>query len=111
MATIEELIRQELARVFNRYCDRGICQGWERLEDEARERKRGDLSQLPYRHGTSGKVGDDRRDCALPPPTSPWLGDRAISQRPPPLRVKTINTYDDKSSAVLRQIPLTVNDC
>jgi endonuclease YncB( thermonuclease family) len=37
----EELIRQGLARVFTRYCDRAICQWWERLEDEARENKRG----------------------------------------------------------------------
>jgi micrococcal nuclease len=37
----EELIRQGLARVFTRYCDRPICEQWERLETEARENKRG----------------------------------------------------------------------
>ena len=37
----EELIRQGLARVFTRYCDRAICQEWQVLEAEARERKRG----------------------------------------------------------------------
>lgn len=26
----EELIRQGLARVFTRYCDRAICEGWDR---------------------------------------------------------------------------------
>jgi endonuclease YncB( thermonuclease family) len=37
----EELIRQGLARVFTRCCDRAICERWERLEDEAREARRG----------------------------------------------------------------------
>jgi endonuclease YncB( thermonuclease family) len=37
----EELIRQGLARVFTRYCDRAICQEWHILEAEARENKRG----------------------------------------------------------------------
>jgi endonuclease YncB( thermonuclease family) len=37
----EELIRQGLARVFTRYCDRAICERWERLEAEAREARRG----------------------------------------------------------------------
>jgi len=37
----EELIRQGLARVFTRYCDRAICERWERLEDVAREARRG----------------------------------------------------------------------
>ena len=31
----EELIRQGLARVFTRYCDRALCEQRERLEDEA----------------------------------------------------------------------------
>ena len=26
----EKLIRQGLARVFTRYCDRAICEGWDR---------------------------------------------------------------------------------
>jgi len=42
----EELIRQGLARVFNRYCNRPICQDWQVLEAEARENKRG-LSSMP----------------------------------------------------------------
>jgi micrococcal nuclease len=37
----EELIRQGLARVFIRYCDRPICERWERLETEARSARRG----------------------------------------------------------------------
>jgi endonuclease YncB( thermonuclease family) len=37
----EELIRQGLAWVYTRYCDRPICQGWKVLEAEAREKKRG----------------------------------------------------------------------
>lgn len=37
----EELIRQGLARVFTRNCDRAICKRWERLETEAREARRG----------------------------------------------------------------------
>ena len=37
----EELIRQGLAWVFTRYCDRAICLEWKRLEAEAREQKRG----------------------------------------------------------------------
>jgi endonuclease YncB( thermonuclease family) len=37
----EELIRQGLARVFTRYCDRATCERWERLEAEAREARRG----------------------------------------------------------------------
>jgi endonuclease YncB( thermonuclease family) len=37
----EELIRQGLARVFARYCDRPICERWERLEDEATQAGRG----------------------------------------------------------------------
>jgi endonuclease YncB( thermonuclease family) len=36
----EELIRQGLAWVFTRYCDRPICLEWKRLEAEAREKKR-----------------------------------------------------------------------
>ena len=41
----EELIRQGLARVFTRYCDRAICQEWRVLEAEAREARRGLLSK------------------------------------------------------------------
>jgi endonuclease YncB( thermonuclease family) len=37
----EELIRQGLAWVFTRYCDRTVCQEWKVLEEEAREAKRG----------------------------------------------------------------------
>ena len=37
----EELIRQGLARVFTRYCDRPICERWERVETEARDARRG----------------------------------------------------------------------
>ena len=37
----EELIRQGLAWVFTRYCDRPICQEWKVLEEEARKAKRG----------------------------------------------------------------------
>ena len=37
----EELIRQGLARVFIRYCDRLICERWEHLGTEAREARRG----------------------------------------------------------------------
>ena len=37
----EELIRQGLARVFTRYCDRAICQDWRVLETEARAARRG----------------------------------------------------------------------
>jgi len=36
-----ELIRQGLARVFTRYCNRAICQEWRMLEAEARDSKRG----------------------------------------------------------------------
>jgi endonuclease YncB( thermonuclease family) len=37
----EELIRQGLAWVFTRCCDRPICEQWERLETEARSARRG----------------------------------------------------------------------
>jgi endonuclease YncB( thermonuclease family) len=37
----EGLIRQGPASVFARCCDRAICQRWERLEDKAREVRRG----------------------------------------------------------------------
>jgi micrococcal nuclease len=37
----EELIRQGLAWVFTRYCDRPICEGLKNLEAEAREKTRG----------------------------------------------------------------------
>ena len=37
----EELIWQGLARVFNRYCNRPVCQEWQLLEAEARQNKRG----------------------------------------------------------------------
>jgi micrococcal nuclease len=37
----EELVRQGLPRVFTRYCNRPICQEWQILKAEARERKRG----------------------------------------------------------------------
>jgi endonuclease YncB( thermonuclease family) len=37
----EELIRQGLAWVFTRYCDRPICQEWKALEEEARKARRG----------------------------------------------------------------------
>jgi endonuclease YncB( thermonuclease family) len=37
----EELIRQGLAWVFTRYCDRPICQSWKVLEEEARKARRG----------------------------------------------------------------------
>jgi micrococcal nuclease len=37
----QELIRQGLAWVFTRYCDRPICQEWKKLEEEARKEKRG----------------------------------------------------------------------
>jgi endonuclease YncB( thermonuclease family) len=41
----EELIRQGLARVFTRYCDRPIGREWRVLEAEAREARRGLLSK------------------------------------------------------------------
>ena len=41
MATNEELMGQGLARVFNRYCNRPVCQEWQLLETEARQNKRG----------------------------------------------------------------------
>jgi endonuclease YncB( thermonuclease family) len=37
----EEMIRQGLAWVFTRYCDRPICQEWKALEAEARKARRG----------------------------------------------------------------------
>ena len=37
----EELIRQGLAWVYTRYCDRLVCEKWKKLEAEAREKKRG----------------------------------------------------------------------
>ena len=37
----EGLIREGLAWVFTRYCDRPICQGWKALEEEARKARRG----------------------------------------------------------------------
>jgi micrococcal nuclease len=37
----EELIRQGLAWVYTRYCNRPICQEWKKLEAEAREKRRG----------------------------------------------------------------------
>jgi micrococcal nuclease len=41
LVTIAELIRQGLARVLTRYCYWAICQEWQVLEAEAREKKRG----------------------------------------------------------------------
>jgi len=37
----EELNRQGPARVFTRYCDRAVCERWERLETEGRDARRG----------------------------------------------------------------------
>ena len=37
----EELIRQGLAWVFARYCDRPLCAEWKRMEGETRNAKRG----------------------------------------------------------------------
>jgi micrococcal nuclease len=37
----EELIRQGLAWVFSRYCDRPICHQWKAVEEEARKARRG----------------------------------------------------------------------
>jgi endonuclease YncB( thermonuclease family) len=37
----EELIRQGLAWLFTRYCDRPICVEWKKLEEEARQARRG----------------------------------------------------------------------
>jgi endonuclease YncB( thermonuclease family) len=37
----EELIREGLAWVFTRYCDRPVCQEWKQLEAEARKARRG----------------------------------------------------------------------
>jgi endonuclease YncB( thermonuclease family) len=37
----EEMIRQGLALLYTRYCDRPICKEWKVLEAEAREKKRG----------------------------------------------------------------------
>jgi endonuclease YncB( thermonuclease family) len=37
----EKVIRQGLARVFTRDCDRAICPEWQVLEAEARKKKRG----------------------------------------------------------------------
>jgi micrococcal nuclease len=37
----EEPIRQGLASVFTRYCDRPICQEWKKFEAEAGNAKRG----------------------------------------------------------------------
>ncbi|HVO84147.1 MAG TPA: thermonuclease family protein [Syntrophobacteria bacterium] len=55
----EELIRQGLARVFTRYCDRPICERWEHIEAEAREEKRGLWSMpnaiSPWEFRRSGK--------------------------------------------------------
>jgi endonuclease YncB( thermonuclease family) len=42
----EELIREGLARVFIRYCDRAICQESQVLETEARDKKR-NLRSMP----------------------------------------------------------------
>ncbi len=42
----EELIRQGLAWMFTRYCDRPICEEWKKLEAEARETRRGLWSML-----------------------------------------------------------------
>jgi endonuclease YncB( thermonuclease family) len=36
-----ELIRQGLAWVFTRYCERPVCQEWKALEAEARSARRG----------------------------------------------------------------------
>jgi endonuclease YncB( thermonuclease family) len=37
----EKLIRQGLAWVYTRYCNRPICQEWNKLEAEARKARRG----------------------------------------------------------------------
>ena len=37
----EELIRQGLAWVFSRSCDRRICEEWKKMEAEARKAKQG----------------------------------------------------------------------
>ena len=54
----KELIRQGLAWVFTRYCDRPICQGWKKLEVEARHaRQRHGLHPLQ----SSPKLAGSRR--------------------------------------------------
>jgi endonuclease YncB( thermonuclease family) len=46
VATIEELIRQGLARVFTQYCDRATCERWEHSEVQAREARQ-ELWSMP----------------------------------------------------------------
>ena len=48
----EKMIRQGLAWVFTRYCDRPICLKWKELGVEARKAKRGPWS--------------------MPKPVAPW---------------------------------------
>jgi endonuclease YncB( thermonuclease family) len=62
----EELLRQGPARVFTRYSDRPICQEWQVLEAEARERS-GDSGQrrMPHRHGSLGDGEDDGKSLRL----------------------------------------------
>ena len=84
----EELIRQGLAWVFTRYCDRPICQGWKALEGEARKAKRG-LWSMPqpvapweFRKGTGEggvtKVADVHQPLLLVVHWAP----RELSERP-----------------------------
>jgi hypothetical protein len=51
-----------------------------------REQRDGDCGQcrMPYRRGSSGKIGDDGRHCTLPPPTSvPSLGSKSMCRSRP----------------------------
>ena len=84
----EELIRQGIAWVFTRYCDRPICQGWKGLEEEARKAKRGlwsmgnPVAPWEFRKGRGkggvGKVADVHR----PPLVVVRLAPRELSERP-----------------------------
>jgi len=37
----EELVRLGHAWVYDRYCDRAVCRGWDRMESRARKKERG----------------------------------------------------------------------
>ncbi len=78
----EKLGRQGLAWVFTRYCDRPICQEWKKLEEAAREARRG-LWSMPHPVPPWEFRGRSRGECGhqiLAPDPPQYVVDQQASK-------------------------------
>jgi endonuclease YncB( thermonuclease family) len=84
----QELIRQGLAWVFTRYCDRPLCQEWKALEEEARKARRGvwsmpkPVAPWEFREGTSKDRVANVADPRQPPLVVVHRAPSELSKRP-----------------------------